>query len=78
MTVWVVAPFPCGDWPDISIFQFGLKHMLEDGERVEADDGYVGEDPNNVKAASSAVHNQDDKQLYVLSRVHHCHETVNK
>jgi len=61
--VWVLGPFPCGDWPDISIFWFGLKHMLEEFERVEADDGYTGEDPLHVKAAKSAVHNQDPKML---------------
>jgi hypothetical protein len=43
--------------------------MLDEGERVEADDGYVGEDPQNVKAASSMVHDQDEKQLHIQSRV---------
>jgi hypothetical protein len=52
--------------------------MLEEGERVEADDGYVGEDPLNVKAASSIVHDQDEKLLYIRSRVRRRHETVNK
>lgn len=76
--VWVMGPFPCGDWPDVVIFRFALKHMLEDYERVEADDGYVGEDPKKVKAARSVVHEQDDKILYVRSCVRLRHETVNK
>lgn len=76
--VWVMGPFPCGDWPDIVIFRYALRNLLEEGERVEADDGYVGEDPQNVKAASSMVHDQDEKQLYIRSRVRRRHETVNK
>lgn len=43
--VWVIGPFPCGAWPDISIFRFALKYLLDENERVEADDGYIGEDP---------------------------------
>lgn len=76
--VWVMGPFPCGDWPDIVIFWFALKYMLEDGERVKADDGYVGEDPLTVKAASSAVHDTDPAIRYVRGRVRRQHETVNK
>ena len=37
------GPHPPGDWPDIE---------LDVGERVEADDGYIGEDPLFVVAAS--------------------------
>ena len=40
--VWVMGPFPCGDWPDVECFRFALKGFLEENERVEADDGYVG------------------------------------
>lgn len=76
--VWVLGPFPCGDWPDINIFRFALKHLLEDGERVEADDGYVGEDPLRVKTTHGAVHNPDPQVKYVRARVRLRHETVNK
>ena len=41
--VWIHGPFPAGAWPDISIFRHAMKHHLEEGERVEADKGYVGE-----------------------------------
>ena len=76
--VWVIGPFPCGDWPDISIFRFAVKHLLDPDERVEADDGYVGEDPVNTKVPGSVVHFHDEKQLLVRSRVRRRHETVNK
>jgi hypothetical protein len=36
---WIMGPFPCGDWNDFSIFRFCLEELLEEGERVEADDG---------------------------------------
>ena len=25
-TVWIMGPFPCGDWPDIEIFRFALNY----------------------------------------------------
>ena len=37
--VWVHGPFPPGDYPDISIFRHALIFMLDNNERVEADDG---------------------------------------
>ena len=46
--VWINGPFPCGFYNDIKIFRQGLKNMLEDGERVEVDDGYLGEAPRYV------------------------------
>ena len=46
---WLNGPYPCKDWPDINIFRDGLMKELELGERVEADDGYVGERPYLTK-----------------------------
>ena len=63
--VWVMGPLPCGDWPDINVFRYALKQMLDEGERVEADDGYVGDDPTHVKVPGSFVHPQEDKILCV-------------
>ncbi len=48
--VWIQGPLPCGDWPDVKIFRLAIKHFLDDNERVEADDGYIGEAPSKVKA----------------------------
>ena len=41
--MWIHGPFPPGDWNDLTIFRDGLKHLLQNGERVEADDGYKAE-----------------------------------
>ena len=37
--VWIHGPFPCGEWPDISIFHHDLKNMLHKKECMEADNG---------------------------------------
>lgn len=43
--VWIMGPWPCGDWPDVECLRSDLKHHLEEDERLETDDGYIGEDP---------------------------------
>ena len=47
--VWINGPYEAGVWPDISIFRDSLISFLEEYERVEADDGYIGEHPAKVK-----------------------------
>ena len=47
--VWINGPYKSGVWNDIAIFRDGIMHHLEDGERVEADDVYLGEAPKYVK-----------------------------
>lgn len=74
--VWVHGPFPPGDWPDIEIFRHAMKQALDKNERVEADDGYKGEDPEFIKTPSGIVH--DEEKLALRSRVRSRHETVNK
>jgi hypothetical protein len=74
--VWVNGPFQCGKWPDISIFRFSLRSFLDENERVEADNGYVSEDPMFCKAPggiSTAVDGRIEERANVRAR----HETVN-
>ena len=47
--VWLEGPLPCGNWPDIKIFWAAMVHYLDKDERVEADDGYIGEAPATAK-----------------------------
>ena len=47
--VWVNGPYPCGAWSDIKIFRDRMKLDLSKNERVEADNGYTGEDPDTCK-----------------------------
>jgi hypothetical protein len=42
--VWIHGPFSCGKFPDLTIFQMGLKQMLlPTSERSKADGDYRGE-----------------------------------
>ncbi len=40
--VWFQGQYPAGKWMDIKIFNQVLQNFLDPGERVEADNGYVG------------------------------------
>ena len=40
---------------DMDVFCEGLLTLLEPGKRVEADNGYIGEAPLNVKCSKSIV-----------------------
>jgi len=76
--VWINGPFPPGDWNDLDIFRNALLHMLEDGECVEADDGYKAEDPRVVRAPG-AVRFMEDKHWHMKrSKARRRHETINQ
>ena len=49
MIVWISGPYECGIWTDIKIFRDALVHDLDSDERVEADKGYRGENPEFTK-----------------------------
>jgi hypothetical protein len=75
--VWLNGPFPCGQMNDMQIFRdFGMKDALEEGERVEADDGYAALDPEYVKTRSSPLHSIEMRD--VRNSIRARHETVNK
>jgi hypothetical protein len=69
-------PFAPGDWPDIEIFKIGLKEQLMEGERVEADDGYIGEAPEYVKCPAGFTRPEEESAM--RKRVDGRHETINK
>ena len=73
--VWLHGPFPAGDWPDINIFRHSIIHCLDENERVEADDGYVGEAPLHVKCPKKEF---DQLQKKMRQRVRCRQETANK
>ena len=49
------GPFLAGKYSDITIFRDSLITFLGLGERVEVDDGYVGEAPHNIKGPMSVA-----------------------
>lgn len=73
--VWLHGPFPCGEWPDIKIFRHALIDQLSEGERVEADDGYVGESPRHIKIPD-ALDSKEKNRMRATVRMRH--ETVNR
>lgn len=74
--VWISGPYEPGIWNDITIFRNGLKSLLGAGERVEADDGYVGESPECVKCPKSMGHHPACEEMQSIVRRRH--ETINK
>lgn len=74
--VWIAGPYLPGIWNDLAIFRLGLMYMLEDGERIEADDGYKGECPQYVKCPRGVTRRKDKKKM--KARVRMRHETINE
>ena len=74
--VWIHGPFECGKWPDISIFRDSLISHLDTAERVEADDGYIGEAPLYVKCPKSFTNPKETE--FMQKRVRSRQETCNK
>ena len=72
---WLNGPFPAGSWADITIFRHMLMHQLDENERVEADDGYIGEAPRKVKCPASFANPIENEAMQACVR--HRHETVN-
>ena len=75
--VWVNGPYACGMWPDITIFRASLKTFLDPYERVEADDGYSGEDPVTCKTPGGLSSRCDKEAAKLRLRIRARHETVN-
>ena len=76
--VHIDGPHPPGDWADVTCFRKYLKPRLDPGERVEADDGYIGEDPVTVVIASGLrfIESKEKKDVRAVLRLRH--ETVNE
>lgn len=74
--VWVNGPFPAGAWPDIEIFRDCLSQWLDLGERIEADDGYIGDAPDKVKCPKSITNPEENEVMQ--KRVRSRQETINK
>jgi len=75
--VWIHGPFPCGDWPDIKIFRHGIKIFLDENERVEADDGYQGDDPKLIEVPAGIRYQSNDLQKAAAKLARARHETGN-
>jgi len=74
--VWSSGPHLPGLYNDLQIFRQELIHLLDDDERVEADDGYLGECPNKCKCPGGPDHLKNRERLNAIQR--NRHETVNE
>lgn len=70
-TVWIDGLYMPGDWNDLSIFQDGLMHQLDQGERVEANDGYIGECPRWIKCPGSVISIPARERMQKRTHLHH-------
>lgn len=73
--VWINGPFACGRYNDITIFRRALISYLDQAERVEAGDGYIGEHPGFVKCPAGFCN--PDTTTYMQQRVRNRQETIN-
>ena len=73
---WLSGPHQPGIWNDLEIFRNSLLTYLDPYERIEADDGYIGEAPLRVHWPGCVIcpHEKKKKLAIVMSR----QETVNK
>jgi len=72
----IEGPFPCGLHNDVKCLRWSLLNWLDENERMEADDGFIGECPKHCKCPGSFV--ADETKLWMQNRVRSRHETVNK
>ena len=72
--VWIQGPYPAGRFNDIAIFNKVLRHFLEEGERVEADNGYVGA-TDKIKCPDNPCNPVENEGMQ--SRARYRHETIN-
>jgi hypothetical protein len=72
--VWVSGPYPAGKWNDVIFFLNELAHCLGPGERVEADNGYVGH-ADKIKCPNNNCNPAEN--LAMQARVRSLHETFN-
>lgn len=75
--VWRNGPFPPGDWNDWAIFLHALKNLLDEDERAETDDGYIGGDPDVTKCPGGVRFNEDEGWTRTRSVARSRGETLN-
>ena len=77
--VWISGPHLPGVKNDLMIFRESLMHMLDPGERVEADAIYAAEAPQFVKVRDHHVTaGLDEDRSKMRGRAARRHETVNR
>ncbi len=73
---WISGPYQPGLYNDLEIFRASFATYLDPFERVEADDGYVGEAPLQVKCPACVTIPEEREQM--MKRVRSRQETINR
>ncbi len=73
--MWINGPFPAGAFPDVEFFCSSLSLWLDRDERVEADDGYIGNAPYKVKCPTSLTNPDETQAMQSIVRMRQ--ETIN-
>jgi hypothetical protein len=68
--VWIQGPYPAGKYTDIKIFNKVLRHFLDPGEQVKADEGNVGH-PNKIKCPQNVGNLAEKWAMQGRMRAHH-------
>jgi hypothetical protein len=68
--VWIQGPYLAGKYTDIKIFNKVLHHFLDPGQRVEADEGYVGH-PDKIKCPQNVGTPAEKWAMQGRVRAHH-------
>ncbi len=72
--VWVWGPYPAGKYTDIAIFNSVLTNCIKPGERVEADNGYVGR-LDKIQCPNNDCNPVENRVMQEIARPRH--ETLN-
>ncbi len=72
--MWISGPYAAGKYPDIKISCSGLAHWLDEHERVEADNGYIGKALPKVKCPGCASNPTKNQEMQ--NRVRSRHESL--
>jgi hypothetical protein len=73
--VWIQGPYLTGKYMDIKIITKVLRHFLDPGERIKANEGYVGH-PKKNKCPQNVVNPAEKWAMQRRVRAHH--ETLNR
>jgi hypothetical protein len=76
--VHIDGPHPPGDWNDLTIFRVYLKPWLDVGERINADAGYSGDDPECVVSQGGIRYMETPGRKMARGLLRKRHETVNE
>ena len=73
---WISGPYLPGVYNDLDIFRTSLSSHLDEFERVEADDGYIGEALLRVKCPACVT--IPEEQQKIMKRVRARQEKINR